>query len=195
MSKYTRRSFFRLLKASLFGWDYPFKTPKMKFEFSFKKYLGYYVSLDNINKYLMLETYGILWKDKYGTPRFELSPMICLTILKRISFRIRLIAPKVPQKQEDFYSDDYFEQLLWFTNYSEKNLRKAILTWPWRKTVTNEIIMKEGSIDVPPSKQRKEYRISSWDNSWIDDKYKHIASYLKHYKDQEIIQDKEEQES
>ena len=195
MSKYSRRSFFKLFKASLFGWDYPFKSPRMKFEFSFKNYLGYYVSLDNINKYLMLETYGILWKDKYGTPRFELSPMICLTILKRISFRIRLIAPKVPQKQEDFYSDDYFEQLLWFTNYSEKNLRKAILTWPWRKTVTNEIIMKEGSIDVSSPKQRKEYRLSSWDNSWIDDRFKHIADYWKNHKDREIIQDEEEQDS
>jgi len=63
------------------------------------------------------------WKDKFESPRFEWSPfyMICFF---NWQFCIHWTAPT---KDED----RYWEMVLWYLYYADKDIKKAKSTWPW----------------------------------------------------------------
>jgi len=62
----------------------------------------------------------LMWKDKYDAPRFEWAPSITFYFF---GYMIRLM-PKADEK--------YYEQVLWWFYYSNRNIDKAEETWPWR---------------------------------------------------------------
>jgi hypothetical protein len=73
------------------------------------------------------------WKDKWGSARFEWNPAVHIFFFCW-QFRILWTAP-FGDKYDD---DDYWEQALWFIEYSDCNIEKARETWPWRKYDSEE---------------------------------------------------------
>lgn len=72
---------------------------------------------------IMFCTTGLGWKDKYDSPRFEWSPSFQIYFFKR-QFCIWWCAP-------DGDNDKYYEQILWYLNYCNKDIFKAKETWHW----------------------------------------------------------------
>jgi len=66
------------------------------------------------------------WKDKFDTPRAEWSP----------AFYINFFGLQYYVCYAD--DDDYFEQILWFFHYAEKDIDRAKKTWPWSDYDTKE---------------------------------------------------------
>lgn len=64
------------------------------------------------------------WKDKYETPRFEWSPSFQIFFFNW-QFCIFWNAP-------DGDNDKYYEMILWYLKYSNKDIIKAEKTWAWR---------------------------------------------------------------
>lgn len=63
------------------------------------------------------------WKDKFSSPRFEFPPMFYIFFFG-LQLVITLKAPLGnPYK--------YWEQILWFLYYADKDIKKAKETWPW----------------------------------------------------------------
>jgi hypothetical protein len=82
-------------------------------------------------------SYGLGCKDKFGTPRFEWSPAFHIFFFCW-QFRIVWTSPC-----KDKYEDNYWEQVLWFINYSDCDLQKAKETWPWLDSNTKESSWKD----------------------------------------------------
>jgi hypothetical protein len=68
------------------------------------------------------------WKDKYDSPRFEWAPDFYIFFF-HWQFVIRWHAP-------DGDDDRYWEMILWWKHYANRNLHKARMTWPWRDMKT-----------------------------------------------------------
>ena len=73
------------------------------------------------------------WKDKWNSPRFEWSPAFYIFFF-HWQFCIWWVAPKVEGK----FEDHYWEQVLWWIYYSDKDIVKAESTWGWVKSGTKE---------------------------------------------------------
>lgn len=67
--------------------------------------------------------YGLGWKDKFESPRFEWTPSFQIYFFG-LQFCIWWIAPV----DDD---DLYWEMVLWYINYCKKDLNKAKKTWGW----------------------------------------------------------------
>lgn len=90
------------------------KRPKWTFGYSKIFYPWYYFEIT--------KSYSLrnpTWKDKYETPRVEVSPYISI-ICFGIEFRW------------DHGYDQYWEKWLWIHYYNNHDEKKAIKTWPWR---------------------------------------------------------------
>lgn len=70
------------------------------------------------------------WKDKYNSPRFEWSPVFII-FCGKWQFCIHWIPPE--QK-----IDQYWEMVLWYLFYADKDLKKAEETWGWIDGVTKQ---------------------------------------------------------
>lgn len=75
--------------------------------------------------------YELGWKDKFGTPRFEWSPSFQIYFFKW-QFCIWWNAPEIKDE------DAYWEMILWYLHYSNKDIVKAENTWEWRDYNTNK---------------------------------------------------------
>jgi hypothetical protein len=64
------------------------------------------------------------WKDKYDTPRYEWSPFFMICFFKW-QFCIHWNSP------DDDNNDTYYEMILWYLYYSNKDINKAEKTWDW----------------------------------------------------------------
>lgn len=78
------------------------------------------------------------WKDKWNTPRFEWSPSFMIFFFKW-QFCIWWLAPKI----EKYCDDTYWEMILWWLYYSNKDLDKAKNTWGWVEYSTKESTWNE----------------------------------------------------
>ena len=67
--------------------------------------------------------YGLDWKDKYETPRVEWMPSFQIYFFNWQFCRWYVS----PVKDEDHY----WEQVLWYLKYSDKDIVKARDTWGW----------------------------------------------------------------
>jgi len=92
------------------------------------KFLGYYWS---IGSPIWIRSYDLGWKDKYGTPRFEWSPAFHIFFFN-LQFCYWYVAPN------GNYNDGYWEQVLWYLKYSNKDIKKAEDTWGWVNYKTKE---------------------------------------------------------
>ncbi len=70
------------------------------------------------------------WKDKYESPRFEWTP----------SFQIYLFKWQfcIFWNSQDGNDDKYYEMILWYLYYSDKDIDKAKATWGWVDCETKE---------------------------------------------------------
>lgn len=64
------------------------------------------------------------YKEKYGTPRYEWSPSFQIYFFKW-QFCIFWNSPI------STYNDQYYEQILWYVHYADKDIYKAEETWGW----------------------------------------------------------------
>ncbi len=64
------------------------------------------------------------WKDKFNSPRHEWNPAFYIFFF-HWQFTIHWTAP------EEYNNDGYWEQILWYLYYSDKDIEKAEKTWPW----------------------------------------------------------------
>lgn len=70
---------------------------------------------------------GLGWKDKFDSPRHEWNPFWQFWFFKW-QFVINWNAPN----DNNFdYNDKYWEMILWYLKYSDKDIKKAEETWPW----------------------------------------------------------------
>ena len=76
-----------------------------------------------------------MWKDKYETPRFEYHPRIDIVLFKFHHIHIHLESPRTLVNVDD---DDYYEQMIWFLDYCNSDIKKAKETWPYRKYNSEE---------------------------------------------------------
>ena len=79
---------------------------------------------------IMMKWNSLGWKDKYGSPRFEWSPAFYIFFFKW-QFCIWWASP-------DGNNDKYYEQILWWMNYCDKDLHKAEKSWGWIDMKTKE---------------------------------------------------------
>lgn len=70
------------------------------------------------------------WKDKFNTPRFEWCPAFYIFFFKW-QFVIGWGAP-------DGDDDRYYEMILWYLEYSDRNIEKAEKTWGWTDGTTKQ---------------------------------------------------------
>lgn len=71
--------------------------------------------------------YDLGWKDKWNSPRFEWAPSFQIWFFKW-QFCIWWIAPTISTKN---CNDTYWEMILWYLRYSDKDMSKARKTWGW----------------------------------------------------------------
>lgn len=64
------------------------------------------------------------WKDKFNSPRYEWGPSFVLYFFG-LQFCIFWESPG------DKTNDEYWEQILWWLYYSDKDVKKAKETWGW----------------------------------------------------------------
>lgn len=86
---------------------------------------------------ISIVNYGLGYKDKYETPRYEWSPSFQIYFFKW-QFCIFWNAP-------DDDNDLYYEMILWYLYYSKKDIKKAEETWGWtdydtKKSTWNSVI-------------------------------------------------------
>lgn len=77
-----------------------------------------------------IHTIDLGWKDKYDSPRFEWTPSFQIYFFKW-QFCIHWLAPVTNV-------DNYWEMVLWYLNYSNKDIKKAENTWGWTDYETKE---------------------------------------------------------
>jgi len=92
---------------------------------------------------ISISYYGLGWKDKWETPRFEWPPSFQIYFFKW-QFCIFWNAPNGD-------NDNYYEQILWYMHYSNKNISEAKNTWKWVNYNTKK---------------------STWDDSYLTEKQK-----------------------
>lgn len=68
------------------------------------------------------------WKDKWDSPRFEWVPSFIIFFFNW-QFAIHWHAPDGDESR-------YWEMILWWKHYANRNLHKARMTWPWRNAET-----------------------------------------------------------
>jgi hypothetical protein len=73
---------------------------------------------------IIITRHGLGWKDKFNSPRFEYCPAFYIFFFKW-QLVIRWTSP---------YNDDdkYYEMILWYLKYSNKDIKVAEETWTWQ---------------------------------------------------------------
>jgi hypothetical protein len=85
---------------------------------------------------ISVTTNDLGWKDKYETPRYEWSPALYVHFFG-LQFCIWWNAPKLEgEKYPD--NDNYYEMILWYLHYADKDIKKAEETWGWTNYDTKE---------------------------------------------------------
>jgi len=88
--------------------------------------------------------YDLGWKDKFETPRFEWCPSFQIWFFNW-QFCIYWNAPKIETNKCD---DTYWEMVLWYLNYSDKDISKAKDTWKWNDYDTKESTWNDKYLDL-----------------------------------------------
>ena len=79
---------------------------------------------DYIHPILYINSWSLSWKPKYDYVCFEDNPQVWFCLFKFLWFGYNLVSPV----EEDF-EDSYWEQMIWYVNYSDCNLKKAEETY------------------------------------------------------------------
>jgi len=112
-----------------------FVPPKKEYRFGLIK--KYFIVPRNFNKTIIsikksklsigtpivIRKFDLGWKDKFNSPRFEFNPRFEIYFFM-FYFSITFVSP-------DTFEDIYWEMILWYLYYSDKNIIKAKKTWEW----------------------------------------------------------------
>lgn len=79
---------------------------------------------DYICPILYINNWSLSWKPKYDYVCFEDNPQVWVCLFKTFWFGYKLISPV-----KEVFEDSYWEQMIWFVNYSDCNLKKAEETY------------------------------------------------------------------
>ena len=79
---------------------------------------------DYIHPILYINNWSLSWKPKYDYVCFEDNPQVWFCLFKFLWFGYNLVSPV----EEDF-EDSYWEQMIWYVNYSDCDLKKAEETY------------------------------------------------------------------
>ena len=79
---------------------------------------------DSINPILYINSWSLSWKPKYDYVSFEDNPQVWFCLFKFFWFGYILVSPV-----EDEFEDYYWEQMIWYVNYSDCDLKKAEKTY------------------------------------------------------------------
>ena len=109
--------------------------PKRRFRICDANRFGGHIWSGNV---IQLNNCGVMWKDKYNTPRFEgesssifgPTPRISITLFKRLRLIIWWEAPIEGHHWSD--EDTYWEMWLWYKYYCDSDIAKARDTWGWQ---------------------------------------------------------------
>jgi len=89
-----------------------------------------------LGKYFIFYGYPIIiskvqlgWKDKFNSPRYEWSPQFHIFMFG-LQFAMWWNAPS-PAGHSDYNNDRYYEMILHYLYYSDKDIKKAKDTWGW----------------------------------------------------------------
>lgn len=74
---------------------------------------------------IMIANYGLGWKWKFDSIRFEWEPSFQIYFFKW-QFCIHWVAPETKR-----YGDDYWEMILWYLKKCNKDIEQAEGTWGW----------------------------------------------------------------
>ncbi len=72
---------------------------------------------------IVIKNTHLMWKDKYSSPRHEFSPSFVIFFFG-LQFVINYHSPLI-----DTYDDDYYEMILWYLYYSDRDINVAKKTW------------------------------------------------------------------
>ncbi len=114
----------------------------------------------NLGKYFIFYGYPLKiskvslgWKDKHSTPRFEWSPQFHIFMFG-LQFAIFWNAP-------DDDNDRYYEMILHYLYYADKDIKKAKDTWGWTDIKTKQSTWdKKYLINLKKEKLEKLMKIS-----------------------------------
>ena len=91
---------------------------------------------DYIHPILYINKWSLSWKPKYDYVCFEDNAQVWFCFFKFFWFGYKLVSPV-----KDSFENSYWEQMIWYVNYSDCDLKKAEETWyeEWNKEylVTN----------------------------------------------------------
>lgn len=109
-----------------------FKKPVKKWYFGFGINKRVFSPFNNscINPILYINSWSLSWKPKYDYVCFEDRPQFWVCLFNFFWFGYKLSSPI----DEDF-EDSYWEQMIWYANYSDCDLKKAEETYfgKWNK--------------------------------------------------------------
>lgn len=117
------------------------------------KLFGYHISYGYP---IYITWYGLGWKDKFNSPRYEWSPSFQIYFFKW-QFCIFWEAP-------DGDSDKYYEMILWYINYCNKNVEKAEKDWSWSDMSGKSTWNNKYLISLKEKRFEKLKRINKWKN-------------------------------
>ena len=85
---------------------------------------------DYIHPILYINKWSLSWKPKYDYVCFEDNPQVWFCFFKFFWFGYKLVSPV-----KDSFENSYWEQMIWYVNYSDCDLKKAEETWyeEWNK--------------------------------------------------------------
>lgn len=85
---------------------------------------------DYINPILYINKWSVCWKPKYDYVCFEDNAQMWVCFFKFFWFGYKLVSPI-----DEDYEDGYWEQMIWYVNYCDCDLKKAEETWyeEWNK--------------------------------------------------------------
>lgn len=75
--------------------------------------------------------HGLGWKDKFNSPRHEWNPSFYIFF-----FRWQFVINWTSPDEDD--NDKYYEMILWYLQYSNKDIKVAEETWPWTSFDSNK---------------------------------------------------------
>ena len=99
-----------------------FKKPVKKWYWGFginKRVFKPYYN-DCICPIIYINNWSLSWKPKYDYVCFEDNPQVWFCLFKFFWFGYKLVSPI-----DEDYEDSYWEQMVWYANYSDCDLKKA----------------------------------------------------------------------
>ena len=109
-----------------------FKKPVKKWYWGFGIHKRPFKPFDDdwVNHILYINKWSMVWKSKYDYVCFEDNAQIWICLFKFFWFGYKLVSPfAIISPDGEEFEDPYWEQMIWYVNYSDCDLKKAKETY------------------------------------------------------------------